>query len=55
MTVLKEGASMAGLGWVMGAMTVIFMAVMTAWIVWTWWPSRHAQLEAASRLPLEED
>jgi len=55
MTVLKEGAAIAGLGWVMGAMTIVFMGIMTAWIVWTWWPSRREMLEAAARLPLEED
>ena len=54
MTVLKEGAQFATMGWLMGAMTVLFMAIMTAWIVYTWWPSRHALLEAVSRLPLED-
>ncbi|MEZ4319934.1 MAG: cbb3-type cytochrome c oxidase subunit 3 [Myxococcota bacterium] len=55
MTVLKEGAAGAHLGEVMGVMTVVFMAVMAAWVLWTWWPSRRELLEAASRLPLEED
>lgn len=55
MTVLKEGAAMASLGSLMGAMTVVFMAVMTAWIVWTWLPSRKPLLDAIARLPLEED
>ena len=54
MTVLKEGASMAQLGWLMGAMTVVFMAAMVGWIVWTWWPSRKGELDEAARMPLEE-
>lgn len=55
MTVLKEGAAMAQMGWLMGVMTIAFMAVMTAWIVWTWWPSRREAFEQAAMLPLEED
>lgn len=55
MTVLKEGAQFAGLGWVMGSMTLVFMSVMVGWVVWTWLPSRRATLDAAARLPLEED
>ncbi|MFK7928548.1 MAG: cbb3-type cytochrome c oxidase subunit 3 [Myxococcota bacterium] len=54
-SVLKEGATMATMGWLMAVMTVFFMSVMTAWIVWTWWPSRRELMDAASRLPLEED
>jgi hypothetical protein len=55
MTVLKEGAAMAQLGGLMGAMTVVFTAAMTGWIVWTWWPSRRLLLERVARMPLEED
>ena len=54
MTVLKEGAAMAQMGWVMGVMTVAFMSAMTGWIVWTWWPSRAAAMDEAARMPLEE-
>jgi cbb3-type cytochrome oxidase subunit 3 len=54
MTVLKEGASMAQMGWMMGVMTVAFMVAMVSWIVWTWWPSRKAAFDAAARMPLEE-
>jgi cbb3-type cytochrome oxidase subunit 3 len=55
MTVLKEGAAMAQMGWVMGVMTVAFMGAMTAWVVWAWWPSNKASMEQAAMLPLEED
>lgn len=55
MTVLKEGAAMAQLGGIMGVMTVVFMAVMTAWILWTWLPSRRALLDRVALMPLEED
>jgi len=54
MTVLKEGAAMAQMGWIMGAMTVAFMTAMIGWVVWTWLPSRKAAMDAAARMPLEE-
>ncbi len=55
MTVLKEGAAMAQMGWLMGVMTIVFTITMVGWILWTWWPSHRAKLEAAARMPLEED
>lgn len=55
MTVLKEGATLATMGESMAVMTVVFMTVMVAWTLWTWWPSRRAAMDAAARLPLEED
>lgn len=55
MTVLKEGAAMAQMGWIMGVMTIIFTAIMVAWILWTWWPGHRAALEAASMLPFDEE
>lgn len=55
MTVLKEGAAAADMGTLMGAMTLVFLVMMTGWIVWTWWPSRRAELEATAQMPLEED
>lgn len=55
MTVIKDSAEFASLGGLMGFMTLAFMTVMVAWVVWTWLPSRRALHEAAARLPLEED
>lgn len=43
------------LGWLMGVMTVGFIAVFTGWGAWAWLPSRRAAMEAASNLPLEGD
>ena len=34
---------------------VIFCAVFVAIVVRTWLPSRRAELEAAARIPLEDD
>jgi cbb3-type cytochrome oxidase subunit 3 len=54
MTVLKEGATMAQMGDLMGVMTVVFTVVMSAWIIWAWLPSRREAMEAAARLPMED-
>lgn len=55
MTVLKEGAAVAQMGWVMGGMTLFFMGAMASWVVWTWWPSRREAFEKAALMPLQED
>lgn len=36
-----------------GAMTVVFMAVFLYWTWWAWAPSNRANIDAASRLPLD--
>jgi cbb3-type cytochrome oxidase subunit 3 len=41
------------LGWLMGVMTVGFVAVFVGWGAWAWLPSRRAAMEAAANLPLE--
>ncbi|MFT6819480.1 MAG: cbb3-type cytochrome oxidase subunit 3 [Myxococcota bacterium] len=55
MTVLKEGITMAQLGWTMGVMTVVFMGAMIAWIAWVWSPSQRTAMDEAANLPLEDD
>lgn len=54
MTVLKEGAALATMGGLMGAMTVFFMAMLVAWTLWAWWPSRRHVMDEAARMPLED-
>lgn len=54
MTVLKEGAVMAGQGWLMGGMTLVFMGALLGWVFWAWSPKRKAHMDAVARLPLEE-
>lgn len=54
MTVLKEGATLVENGGLLGLTTVLFMGLMLAWIAWVAAPSRSAQMEAASRMPLDD-
>lgn len=51
--VLREGAEMAQLGWLMGCTTILFFATMVGWSIWAWMPSRREALAKAALLPLE--
>ncbi|MFT7520094.1 MAG: cbb3-type cytochrome oxidase subunit 3 [Kiritimatiellia bacterium] len=53
--VLEEGAHMAQHTWLSGLATMIFLTVFVAWTVWTWAPSRRAQMDAAAQLPFDDD
>ncbi len=55
MNPVREAASAAaGLGWVMGATTLLFLVGFAGWAVWAWLPRNRAALEAAARLPFED-
>ena len=53
-TAFQAAAETARLGWMMGALTVVFLLFFVGW---TWWAysSRNKQLmEQASRMPLSD-
>jgi len=51
---LREAAGSVQLGWLMGVMTVLFLAVFIGWIVWAYAPRHRAALEECARLPLDD-
>jgi cbb3-type cytochrome oxidase subunit 3 len=51
---LKEAAENVQLGWVLGSMTVLFLASFLFWIWWAWSDKNKARMEADSRLPLND-
>ena len=51
---LKEAAENVRLGWVLGGMTVLFLASFVFWIWWAWSDRNKARMEADSRLPLND-
>ena len=53
-TVPMQAAESAGLGWMLGITTLMFMALFVGWFVWLWSPGQAQNMEAASRLPLED-
>ena len=52
--VFQQAASSAGLGWILGINTILFMGVFIGWSLYLWAPSRKQELDATGRLPLEE-
>jgi cbb3-type cytochrome oxidase subunit 3 len=53
-TVLREGAEAAQLGQLLGFTTLLFLAIMVAWTIWAWAPSRREAIERAAHLPLDD-
>ena len=41
-------------GWIMGVMTLFFLASFSGWVLWAWLPQNRSQIDAAARLPLED-
>lgn len=52
--VLHQAAGLVQQGWLLGFTTILFMSIFVGWIGWLWAPGRRSEMEAASRLPLEE-
>lgn len=50
-------AARAGLtdGWLMGVMTVVFFFFFVGWTLWAWWPSNRETMDAAARMPFDDD
>lgn len=42
-------------GWLMGLMTLVFMAAFLGWTAWAWWPGNRVAIDAAARLPLDDE
>ena len=52
--VLQAAAEHVQLGWVLGVMTVIFLAWFVGWTIWAFLPSNRARFEKAARMPLTD-
>jgi len=51
---LKEAASSVQLGWLLGAMTIVFLVAFLGWAWWAYAPSRRAIMQEHGRIPFEE-
>jgi cbb3-type cytochrome oxidase subunit 3 len=49
-----EAAETVQGAWIMGFMTVVFLAVFVGWVVWAYNPRRREYLEEAGRMPFTE-
>ena len=52
--VLQAAAESASLGWLMGFMTVFFLAWFIGWTVWAFHPRNKQRMEEAARMPLSD-
>ena len=50
--VFREAAQSAELGWLMGAMTVLFVACFLGWTWWAYSAGNRARMDEAAALPL---
>jgi len=51
---LHEAANSVQMGWLLGLMTVVFLALFIGWIAWTYAPRHKAAMDEYARLPLDD-
>ena len=51
---IAEAAGSVQLGWLLGAMTVVFLVAFLGWTWWAYAPSRRQLMEEYGRIPFEE-
>ncbi len=52
--ILKLAAESVTLGWLMGIMTVFFLASFLAWVWWAYAPGHKAMMDEAALLPFAD-
>ena len=53
-TLLKEAAASVQMGWLLGAMTVVFLVCFLGWVWWAWNPKNRAMMEEMSMMPFHD-
>jgi cbb3-type cytochrome oxidase subunit 3 len=48
---IREAAESIQLGWLLGILTVLFLATFLYWVWWAYAPSRRDQHDEAAQLP----
>lgn len=51
---LRDAAGAVELGWLLGAMTVVFFAVFLMWVWYAWSPGNRELMEEAAMMPLSD-
>jgi cbb3-type cytochrome oxidase subunit 3 len=52
--ILQAAAEGVRLGWLMGLMTVFFLAWFIGWTVWAFAPRNKAMMDEVARMPLSD-
>ena len=53
-TLLKEAAASVQMGWLLGAMTVVFLICFVGWVWYAYHPRNRALMEESGRMPLND-
>lgn len=53
-TLLKDATASVGMGWLMGLMTVVFLAVFLAWVWYAYRPRHRSLMEEIGRMPFSD-
>lgn len=51
---LSDAAASVQMGWLLGAMTVVFFAIFLGWIWYAWSPANKALMEEAAQMPFAD-
>lgn len=51
---IREAAQSVQLGWLLGAMTILFLVAFLGWAWWAYAPSRRELMEEYGRIPFDE-
>jgi cbb3-type cytochrome oxidase subunit 3 len=52
--IFQEAAQTARLGWIMGVLTILFLACFLGWTWWAYAPSHRQRMDEAARMPLTD-
>ena len=52
-TLRLEAAAGVGMGWLLGAMTIVFFAAFLYWVWYAYAPSHKSRLDQAALLPFD--
>jgi cbb3-type cytochrome oxidase subunit 3 len=53
-TLLKDAAESVGMGWLLGLMTVVFLAVFVGWAWYAYRPRHRSLMEELGRMPFSD-
>ena len=51
---IREAAQSVQLGWLLGAVTIVFLVACLGWTWWAYAPSRRHLMEEYGRIPFDE-
>jgi cbb3-type cytochrome oxidase subunit 3 len=51
---IEEARNTVQMGWLLGTMTVVFLAVFVGWFIWAYDPGRKEEMDKAARMPFND-